>query len=131
VNRWHPTPEQRRVLWLLGVLGPLSALQITRALAKDATLTNTTLYQMHRAGWLTHVAPTACQRYESQNHVRRAYAPSARAQLHLRGQWLTRPGRHLIALSELVDGTFRDCEAFILNRSQPVLSIEAAALAAP
>lgn len=127
MNRWHPTPEHARVLALLGVLGPLSTLQITRALAKKPELTNAMLYQMRRAGWLDHVAPTTRQRYASRNHVRRAYAPSARAQLHLRGQWLTRPGRHLIATSELVDATFRDREAFMVNHAPFTLSIKVAA----
>ena len=128
MNRWRVSPARARVLAVLGTFSALSAQQVAVALDVDVNLASVTLYQARLAGLVRHVPPTALQRHASSGRgTTHAYAPSARAQLHLRGQWLTRPGRHLIALSELVDGTFRDCEAFMLNRSQPVLSIEAAA----
>lgn len=128
MNRWAVSPTRTRILAVLGTFSALSAQQVAVALGVDVNLASVTLYQARLAGLVRHVPPTALQRHVSTGRgTTHAYAPSARAQLYLRGQWLTRPGRHLIALSELVDSTFRDREAFMINHPQPVLGIEAAA----
>lgn len=127
MNRWHPTAQQARILAVLGVTAPLSTRQIAIATHKSRVLMGGVLYQLSRTAWLSTTCPSGCQRHASRGRTTSAYTPGPRAQLHLRGQWLTRPGRHLIAASELVDATFRDRKAFMLNRVQPALHMKAAA----
>ncbi|GGB68989.1 hypothetical protein [Deinococcus soli (ex Cha et al. 2016)] len=127
MNRWHPTAQQARILAVLGVTAPLSARQIAVATHKSRVLTRAVLYQLSRTAWLSTACPSGCQRHASRGRTTSAYTPGPRAQLHLRGQWLTRPGRHLIALSDLVDATFRDRKAFMLNHPAAPITVQVAA----
>lgn len=127
MNRWHLTREHRRVVTLLGTLGPLSPRQIACALDKPLGLVWGLLTNLRLGHLITRTDLHGVRAAGTIGRFAADMRPSARAQLYLRGQWLTRPTRHLIALSELVDGTFRDREAFMLNHPQPAPSIEAAA----
>lgn len=114
-----PARQQRRLLRVLLTVSPLTGAALADATGKSRATTGMQLGTLEVAGMIVRVPATPAQRHRSGGCAQLAAAPSALALLIMyRKPTPLRPIAHLIALSELVDGTFRDADALMLNRPQ-------------
>ncbi|GGR62647.1 hypothetical protein GCM10008959_25850 [Deinococcus seoulensis] len=114
-----PAHQQRRLLRVLLPMSPLTSTALAIATGKRVSTTCVQLGTLRDARMTVQAPITALAQYRCGGYAKQAVAPSALAFLVMyRKPAPLRPQAHLIALSELVDGTFRDCGALMLNRPQ-------------
>ena len=113
-----PSPQERRLLRVLLTSAPLTTATLGRAFPFSAEHTATLASTLFRTRLVRRVPAPNLQAHRSRGRALHALVPAPIATLLLyRRPTLLRPHAHLIALSELVDGTFSDGGALMLNRT--------------
>lgn len=118
-NRVPSGRQKRRVLRVLLAMSPLTTATLRQAFEFSDEHTCTLAWNLLQQGLVRRVPAPRLQAHRSQGRAHHALVPAPIAALLIyRRPTPLRPAAHLIALSELVDGTFRDADALMLNRPQ-------------
>lgn len=114
-----PGRQKRRVLRVLLAMSPLTTGTLRQAFKFSDAHICTLAWDLLQDGLVRRVPAPRLQAHRSQGRAQHALVPAPIAALLIyRRPTPLRPSAHLIALSELVDGTFRDADALMLNRPQ-------------
>lgn len=114
-----PGRQKRRVLRVLLTMSPLTTATLCQAFEFSDAHICTLAWDLLQSGLVRRVPAPRLQAHRSQGRAQYALVPAPIAALLIyRQPTPLRPSAHLIALSELVDGTFRDADALMLNRPQ-------------
>lgn len=114
-----PGRQKRRVLRVLLTMSPLTIGTLRQAFELSDAHTGTLAWELLQDGLVRRLPAPRLQAHRSLGYTRYALVPAPIAALLIyRRPTPLRPATHLIALSELVDGTFRDADALMLNRPQ-------------
>lgn len=109
--------QKRRVLRVLLTTSPLTTSTLRQAFEFSDAHTCTLAWDLLQQRLVRRVPAPRLQAHRSQGRAHHALVPAPIAALLIyRRPAPLRPAEHLIALSELVDGTFRDADALMLNR---------------
>ncbi|MCD0155843.1 hypothetical protein [Deinococcus sp. 6GRE01] len=118
-NRVPSGRQKRRLLRVLLATAPLTTTTLGRAFEFSGAQTCNIAWELLQQRLVRRVPAPMLQAHRSQGRAQHALVPAPIAALLIyRRPTPLRPTAHLIALSELVDGTFRDADALMLNRPQ-------------
>ncbi|MCD0164584.1 hypothetical protein [Deinococcus sp. 12RED42] len=114
-----PGRQKRRVLRVLLSMSPLTTATLRQAFEFSDAHICTLAWDLLQDGLVRRIPAPRLQAHRSQGRAQHALVPAPIAALLIyRRPTPLRPTAHLIALSELVDGIFRDADALMLNRPQ-------------